>query len=204
MKDRTETLRDRYLAAASELFLERGFEGATTEEIARRARGSKATLYKLFGDKDGLLIAVVDRARVQILSPFAELGEAPDVRSALVGYGVALLTACTSPAIVELHRLVISRVRQQPGLGEAYHAKVTAPSYEALTAALARFHQRGAIHCPDPERTAERLLGVVASRVLLRVLLEGRYPLGEHEIQGEAEACIEQFLDGVRRPPSAS
>lgn len=200
MQDRTEALRARYLAAARELFLDRGFEGTTTEEIARRAAGSKATLYKLFPDKDAILIAIIDGIRVETMTRIGDAGQGKDCRAALVEYASGILAACSSPAVVEIHRLVISRVRQQPGLGEGYYARVTKPTYDALAADLARCHERGEIHCPDPARTAERFLGIVGSRILLRVLLEGRYPLGEHEIRSEAEACVDLLLHGLGKP----
>jgi TetR/AcrR family transcriptional regulator len=58
MTDRQEekkedTLR-RILAAAKDVFAEKGFEGARVDEIARRAGVNKATLYYHIGDKGAL------------------------------------------------------------------------------------------------------------------------------------------------------
>src|SRR5258708_39638523 len=44
----------RILAAARETFLERGFEGASIDEIAEVARSGKATIYARFRDKRAL------------------------------------------------------------------------------------------------------------------------------------------------------
>lgn len=50
---REDTLR-RILAAAKDVFAEKGFEGARVDEIARRAGVNKATLYYRIGDKKAL------------------------------------------------------------------------------------------------------------------------------------------------------
>ena len=45
--------------AARSLFAEQGYERTTLKDIVDRAGGSLATVYKVFGNKDGLLEAVV-------------------------------------------------------------------------------------------------------------------------------------------------
>ena len=53
------------LEAATELIGERGIEGASMDEIARRSGVSKATVYKHWEDKDTLCADVVNRLRVK-------------------------------------------------------------------------------------------------------------------------------------------
>jgi AcrR family transcriptional regulator len=47
---------------AEELFAERGYAGASMEELCRRAGVTKPVVYDLFGSKDGLFRECVDRA----------------------------------------------------------------------------------------------------------------------------------------------
>src|SRR6202048_3069899 len=49
----------RLLNAARKVFLERGFEGASIEEIAEAARSGKPTIYARFPGKEALFTAVV-------------------------------------------------------------------------------------------------------------------------------------------------
>jgi AcrR family transcriptional regulator len=53
--------REQLLEIARTLFAERGFEGASIEEIATRAEVSKPIVYEHFGGKEGLYAVVVDR-----------------------------------------------------------------------------------------------------------------------------------------------
>src|SRR5713226_1399374 len=51
----------RILDAARKVFLERGFEGASIDEIAGVARSGKPTIYARFRDKKALFTAAVTR-----------------------------------------------------------------------------------------------------------------------------------------------
>src|SRR5258708_28499552 len=50
----TTARRQAILEAAREVFLERGYGDSTVDAVVERAGGSKATVYALFGNKEGL------------------------------------------------------------------------------------------------------------------------------------------------------
>ena len=56
---RQKSKRPRILAAAQEVFAEQGFDAARMEEVARRARVGKGTLYNYYESKEDLLIHAV-------------------------------------------------------------------------------------------------------------------------------------------------
>lgn len=68
---RRQATRDRVLAAASEVFAERGFHGASVEDICDRAGFTRGAFYSNFTSKDDLVVelsrrhseALVDRIR---------------------------------------------------------------------------------------------------------------------------------------------
>src|SRR5918998_4654395 len=59
------------LELAEALFAERGYAGASMEELARRAGVTKPVVYELFGSKDGIFRACVDRAVEQLAGSVA-------------------------------------------------------------------------------------------------------------------------------------
>lgn len=64
MKKRTRdsaTSRENILQAAAELFAQRGYAGVGVDELATRSGIAKTAIYHHFGNKDGLLAAVVER-----------------------------------------------------------------------------------------------------------------------------------------------
>ncbi len=56
----------RLLRAAKKEFAEKGLMGARVDEIARRAKVNKQLIYYHFGDKDGLYLAALEHAYIDI------------------------------------------------------------------------------------------------------------------------------------------
>lgn len=54
------------IAAAEELFAERGYRAAAMDEIAERVGVSKPMLYEYFGSKEGLFVACIRQARAEL------------------------------------------------------------------------------------------------------------------------------------------
>jgi len=74
-REREQQVKDRRLAiiaAAAELFLEKGLEQTTMLDIAGRARISKVTLYRYFSDRDPLAFEVSVRMLKTILATAAQ------------------------------------------------------------------------------------------------------------------------------------
>jgi AcrR family transcriptional regulator len=85
------SVRDRLVAAAAEVFAERGYEGARVQEIVRRAGLSTGAIYTNFRNKADLLLAAVGTAQVDSL--FATIELAGDVADGLRSAGHELPTA---------------------------------------------------------------------------------------------------------------
>ena len=78
VKKPPEQWREAILAAAKELFLEKGFEAVSVAEIMARARGAKGMFYRCFGSKEELMQALGDRAFLEN-NPFDAVRERRDL-----------------------------------------------------------------------------------------------------------------------------
>jgi AcrR family transcriptional regulator len=63
-------VQQRIVAAALELFAEKGYDGTTTQTIAQRAGVSEKTLFKHFRSKENLFIKTVYPSLLQLIRPF--------------------------------------------------------------------------------------------------------------------------------------
>lgn len=70
---RARATRDRVVAAATALFLERGYASTTVEAIAAEARVAPATVYQAFGTKAAILARALDHSVVGDPEPVALL-----------------------------------------------------------------------------------------------------------------------------------
>jgi AcrR family transcriptional regulator len=167
-----EERREEILDAALGVFAERGLEGASTEEIARRAGISQPYVFRLFGTKKELFKAVVARCFRRTLETFQRAAEGLRGEEALqaIGqaYGEILLVdrtylqaqmqayaACGDPEICAV---------VQAGFGDlvAYVERVSgldAPTVSAFFGQGMLMNVLSSMHQSDPsEPWAQRLL----------------------------------------------
>jgi AcrR family transcriptional regulator len=92
--------RARVLAAADRLFAARGVAAVTMDDIAAEAGVGKGTLYRRFGDKGGLAVALLDarerELQQQILTGEPPLGPGAPPADRLVGFVKAYLNLVAS------------------------------------------------------------------------------------------------------------
>jgi AcrR family transcriptional regulator len=67
--------RDRLLQAAEEVFSERGFHGASIEEIVERAGYTSGAFYSNFENKEELFLALFDARNAELLKDLQDFGE---------------------------------------------------------------------------------------------------------------------------------
>jgi TetR/AcrR family transcriptional regulator len=92
--------REQILAAASHVFGERGYSGATTDQVAQAAGISQPYVVRMFGSKENLFVEVLGRALDTLVGAFrqamadaAAAGEDKDARSGRIGAAYADLIA---------------------------------------------------------------------------------------------------------------
>ena len=111
---------ERILDAARKVFLERGFEGATIDEIAEAARSGKPTIYARFPNKQALFAAAFARfisSKHSQLESYTPEGDTIEKR--LESIGETLLQKALTSDAVGLCRLAIAEARRFPELGSS-------------------------------------------------------------------------------------
>ncbi|PYE81362.1 TetR family transcriptional regulator [Pseudoroseicyclus aestuarii] len=116
-RDEAGAVNARILAAATDLFLERGLAATSCEAVAARARVGKASLYARYAGKEALFEAVVQHA----LEGRSFRWQGPETRDAppaerLALAGRAVLSQALQPVPLELMRLFMAEARRFPAL----------------------------------------------------------------------------------------
>jgi AcrR family transcriptional regulator len=68
-----EVRRRQLLDAALDVLAEGGFDAVTVEAVAQRAGVTRPVVYDLFGDLEGLMLALIDREEMTALAPLLEI-----------------------------------------------------------------------------------------------------------------------------------
>lgn len=76
---RRAATRDRLVVAAQEVFAERGFHGASVEDICERAQFTRGAFYSNFSSKDELVLEISARYSGRLLAAIAEVADQGDL-----------------------------------------------------------------------------------------------------------------------------
>ncbi len=184
------------LEAAYSVLVERGYAGASTLEIARRARVSKRELYAEFGSKAGILRALIATAsaRMQLPLETAEIHGRGDLAAALAGYGKAALGELTSPAVLAINRLAIAEAGRSSEMSRLLERYGREPNRKALVDLMAKAQEAGVLGAGRPEEIAGQFFSLLMGDVLYRLLLGVIERPGAREIARRAQAATEAVL----------
>ncbi|QYG94190.1 TetR/AcrR family transcriptional regulator [Iamia sp. SCSIO 61187] len=195
------TRRQTILDAAAGVFMANGFVGASMDEVAARARVSKQTVYKHFGDKESLFFELVTVTVEGAASASAALDQTigDDVAADLSVYARALAHGVMQPEVLDLRRLVIAEAVRFPGLGRRFYELGLARTVERLAAIVADLDRRGVVRAPDVSTAAEHLNWLILSGPLNRAMLLGAdHGMAAADIDRHADDGVAAFLRAYR------
>ncbi len=185
------------LEGARKVFMDRGYEGASVDEIARVAGTSKATLYSYFPDKRQLFEAVM---QTQVGRTGEVIGQEPPdepVEVTLRRMAMSFASFLFSPGAQEMFRVCIAEAGRFPEVGAAYHASGPARAHAKLVAFFQSAGARGQLAIDDPETAADQFAALCKAGLFLRALLGGP-PANEEEIARIADEAVRTFLARYR------
>ena len=190
------------LDAVLDLMVETG-DQLTMDAVARRASCSKETLYKWFGDRDGLLAATVrwQASRVRVGRYDSQELDAAALRESLEDFAATWLETISSPTSIALNRLAIAHAgSQKDDLGGLVLANGRFAVGGRLKPVLEEGRAAGLLAFEDVETAFRTFFGLVGRDVQIRLLLGDR--LDPADIDRDAALAAEQFLTlyGVNPP----
>lgn len=194
------------LDAVLELLVEGG-DTLTMSAVARRAKCSKETLYKWFGDRDGLLTATVrwQAARVRADKYDRRQLSAAQLRESLERFAADWLGVISSRTSIALNRVAISHAASgKSNLGSIVLANGRFAIGDRLKGLLDDARSAGLIQFEDTEEAFRMFFGLVGRDIQIRLLLGDKLQLGKDEIKRDAVDATQQFLAlyGARQLPA--
>ena len=191
----------RILGAARKIFLERGFEGASIDEIAEVARSGKPTIYARFRDKRALFTEVVTRDILSRITEFkSEVPTGATIEERLTSAAITLVHWGFDSDRIALMRLAVAEARRFPDLASTVSRTARDLSTELgvrLLGELAQSDELSSLPAFAPERlatTARLFLDLVAVPMLLRALFEVNLRVLDAEIDAHVARSVAFFL----------
>lgn len=204
-KELTGEVDARILDAAHKVFLLRGFEGASIDEIAEVARSGKRTIYARFEDKRALFTEVVMRDILARITAFkVEMPSGTTVEERLACAASTLLHWGLDTDRIGMMRLVIAEAGRLPDLAAVVNRRARELSTELgihLLRDMTRSDELGTLSAFAPEnlaRTARLFLDLVVVPMLFRALFEVDLEVLDPEIDAHVARGVAFFLAACR------
>ena len=192
---RGEIRRKAFLDAATELFSEQGYAATTLDMVIERSGGSRATLYALFTNKEGLFEAIIADLCEQVLKPLAvleEFNEPPE--RVLLNFGNRLVSVLLSPVGIALFRTVVAESVRMPKLAQTLWRLGPGRDLAFLTAYLTHQGRTGGLVVDNPEAAAERFIASLIGFVHVRALMGAGPVMSPRSIRKHADDVVYHFL----------
>ncbi|PCI05439.1 MAG: TetR family transcriptional regulator [Hyphomicrobiales bacterium] len=184
------------LSAVLELMVREG--GALTmERVAKSASCSKETLYKWFGDRQGLLTATVQwqASKVRIAPIDGSTLDEATLRDALIRFASDWLAVLTSDVSIALNRMAISQGGSASSdLGSIVLQNGPFAMRRRLLPVLVMGRDAGHLEFKSGAEAFSCFFGLVVRDIQIRVLLGEDVSLNEAQIKTEAKKATEQFF----------
>ncbi len=192
-----EDRRQQILQIATELFASRGYEGATTREIARRAKVNEAIIFRHFQTKEELYWAVIEAkcksgAGKEFMRDILLAGD--PVRETFINLADSILRRREKDQT--LTRLLLFSSLENHRLSHRFFQSYVADYYELLGDYIQQRMDAGEFRKSDPQLAARGFLGMIVYHSLIQDLFGGG-KFHPYEIAEVAESMTDIWLQGM-------
>ena len=197
------SLRSEILAAASQLFVEEGYQRVTMRRIAAQIEYSPTTIYLYFKDKNELLSAVCEETFSQLA---AKLERLQKTSGTPLGYLRAGLRTYVDFGLENPNHYTVTFLRQMPGEraadGDAggFEQSIGGRAFGLLRQGVSACVENGDIRTPSIDMTAQALWAGVHGLTALFITAAG-FPFVSRAVL--IDHTIDTLLAGLKTPSAA-
>jgi AcrR family transcriptional regulator len=197
-----EETREHIVQGAAQVFAQKGYEGATTRAIAQAAGVNEVTLFRHFGNKKNIFMAVIERfSALPGLEMAMKDQLTGDYRQDLTKLGTHFLTT-----MLKQRKAILMSLCAAERLPEIRDVVAQPPTQQQqmLSSYLRQQIERGAVRdLPSPELAAKMFFGILFEFAISQSLIAGT-PI-EHIPPEEVVAqVVDIFVRGTMKSQEAS
>lgn len=197
-QSRSDRKRHVILAGATGVFLHKGYDAATMDDVAATAAVSKPTIYKYFSDKPALYAAVVESTverideTVALVAP--SLAHDEDLESAFAKLARNMLEALLNPETIALRRLVIANADRFPEIAGSWYDQGFGRVLATLSDSFSRLAEKGRLRIADPLEAANHFAGLLLWIPVNELMFGKEKSFDRKRIDATAQGAATAFL----------
>lgn len=193
------SLRREILAAASQLFVEQGFQRVTMRRIAERIEYSPTTIYLHFKDKNELLEAVCQETFAQLAGKLERLSL---TASTPLGHLREALRTYVEFGLANRHQYAVAFSGSHPGSGGgSFEKSIGSGVFDVLRQAVRACAERGDIQAQQVDVTAQALWAAAHGVTSLLITMPA-FPFVP--VPALVDHLVDTLLAGLKAPAPAA
>jgi AcrR family transcriptional regulator len=164
-KTEEPSTREAILRAAGRVFLKKGYEGASMDQVAQESGAGRRTVYNHFPSKKALFDATVALLweGMQLDNVIPRKGSARSPEQALCEIGNTIADFWVPEDAIAFARMIISEGGRFPELTQGFATFGRGPVRRAVSDYLRSLHESRALKIPDPELAAAQFIGLITT-----------------------------------------
>lgn len=169
------TAKEKLIRAAVKVFSDKGFSGASTREIARRARVNPVTLFRTFNSKEQLHAAAVDYliSGLQVRKQIDALAERSDPAPQFIAAAVKIFIDVNF-STPEFQRILLNAALERSEIAFPTVWDRLVPILQRLQGHLSNYMTRGELRKTDPMVVARLIVAAAVFHYQLYELFGGK------------------------------
>lgn len=196
------TKRRDIIDGARRVFFDKGFDGASMDEVAKAAGVSKATIYVYFSSKEELFEALVLNDRARSAEHLFEVDTSTgDVASVLRRIGISFMTMMVQPDHIRLVRMVIAVAEKFPRVGRSFFDAGPCHGGQRLADLLRQQADLGRLVLDDDLADAHLFLNMCQGMLAKELLFGNPTPPTPAQIEETVDRAVRVFLAAYGAKP---
>ncbi len=190
-----QALSQTIIDAASELFVELGFQATTLDKIAQRAKISKLSIYRHFENKEALFSAAI-AAHCHQFAPQALIeGVEGSAEEQLMAVGSSLLRTLLSPDVRSVEAMVLADNTNQKSLSKLHYEAGPIHVITQIEALLRQLHSKAVLNVPEPLLSARLFAALFKGSDLLMIArFDEARAEDDTEIESYCRSAVAMFI----------
>lgn len=189
-----EALGQTILDAASELFVELGFQATTLDKVAQRAKISKLSIYRHFENKEALFSAAMAAGCHGFAQALFE-GVEGSAEDQLMAVGSSLLRTLLKPDVRNVEAMMMADTTNQKSLSKLHYEARPAHIIAQIEALLRQLHAKALLNVPDPLQSARLFAALFKGCDLLMIArFDQARAEDDNEIESYCRSAVAMFI----------
>ncbi len=186
------------LCAAQTLFLTQGYDETSLEMIIKQSGGSRRNIYNEFGNKQGLLIAMLNHHIAIQANMIAAIDYSLPTPDALKALLFPFVESLLSDTLMSFFRLVSHVSIKIPEIGQLVYDKGPLTGLAPLNDYFEHLNKGSQFYFSEPQFSSQTLVEMSKAHLHLKRVLIPHQQISKDEIRDHINKTVDLFLKAYR------